>query len=414
MAATAVRANTYATRRTQQKMKASNASSASAPQLKRSFRSCGNATKLLARVPLSVVQAANSIRALKPYSQGLRRHFVVSGAGSAAAEPEPEPVTEAITETGAAPSTFETISSLLTNLFPLWTLLSALLALKQPSAFSFMTTDSFTACLATLMFSMGITLTFDDFKRVFGKPGVVAIGFVACYVMMPLLALGLGKLFGYSGALLAGIVLVGSINGGQASNLCTYIAKGDVALSVLMTTSTTIGCIFMTPLIAKTLMGTIVPVDAVGIAKSTIQVVLAPIAAGVILNTIAYKFCRAVEPICPLIGVVATVVLVGASVAQCGPAIIDAGIGMQIALALLHLVGGLAGYFFNKAFGYDERTCRTTAIETAMKSSAFGFLLASLHFGDYLARVPSAVSVVWMALIGSSMAVVWRFIPMKD
>jgi len=104
--------------------------------------------------------------------------------------------------------------------------------------------------------------------------------------MMPLLALALGIFFRLDPALLAGMVLVGSINGGQASNLCTYIAKGNVALSVLMTTATTLGAIFMTPVLCKSILGTVVPVDAAGIAISTIQVVLAPIAIGMTTNKV--------------------------------------------------------------------------------------------------------------------------------
>lgn len=104
------------------------------------------------------------------------------------------------------------------------------------------------------------------------RPAAVVVGFIACYGLMPALALGLSTAFGLSPDLAAGLVLVGSINGGQASNLCTYIAKGDVALSVMMTTATTLGAIFMTPLLCKFLLGTIVPVDAIGIAFSTIQV----------------------------------------------------------------------------------------------------------------------------------------------
>ena len=109
-----------------------------------------------------------------------------------------------------------------------------------------------------MMFSMGITLTIDDFKRVFAKPRVIGLGFFACYALMPALAFVIGNALGLSGPLLAGLILVGSINGGQASNLCAYIAKGDVALSVLMTTATTVGCIFMTPLICKLALGAVV------------------------------------------------------------------------------------------------------------------------------------------------------------
>jgi BASS family bile acid:Na+ symporter len=163
-------------------------------------------------------------------------------------------------------------ANIATNLFPLWTIIFTAWALKKPQDFAWFTTKYFTAGLAALMLSMGITLTPKDFVEVASEPKSVLMQFSLCYLMMPALAFGLGKAAGLSPALLAGMVLVGSINGGQASNLCTYIAKGNVALSVLMTTATTIGAIFMTPLICKGVLGTVVPVDAVGIAMSTLQV----------------------------------------------------------------------------------------------------------------------------------------------
>jgi len=311
----------------------------------------------------------------------------------------------------ASPLSLARVSDVVTNLFPLWTVLGALLGLYMPSAFAAVSTKYFTAMLAALMLSMGITLTLKDFQDCLAKPVPVAINFFCCYLLMPALAFAIGSLLGLNSALMAGLVLVGSINGGQASNLCAYIARGDVALSVVMTTSTTVGCIFMTPLIAKAVLGTIVPVDPVGIAVSTIQVVLVPVVVGVIANALAPKACRAVEPFCPLVGVAATVVLVGASCAQCAGDILAAGVGLQLPLFALHLVGGLAGYWLPRLAGQKEKVCRTVAIETAMKSSAFGFLLASLHFGDYAVRVPSAISIVWMAVMGASMAVFWRFAP---
>merc|ERR1719296_498947 len=153
------------------------------------------------------------------------------------------------------------------------------------------------------MLSMGITLTPADFVAVAAEPTSVLMQFSLCYGMMPALALGLGKAFGLDAGLLAGMVLVGSINGGQASNLCTYIAKGNVALSVIMTTATTLGAIFMTPFLCKSLLGTVVPVDALGIAKSTIQVVLAPIAIGMSANKFLPKLVKAVLPFAPVVGV---------------------------------------------------------------------------------------------------------------
>jgi len=301
-----------------------------------------------------------------------------------------------------------------TTLFPLWTVLFSVAALKSPASFSWFTTEYFTAALAALMLSMGITLTPQDFLDVMKEPVSVAMQFTLCYAMMPILALGLGKFFKLDPALLAGMVLVGSINGGQASNLCTYIARGNVALSVLMTTATTLGAIFMTPLICKTLLGAVVPVDAVGIAFSTIQVVLAPIAIGMATNKFFPGFVKTILPITPVIGVLSTCMLVASAVAQVSEPILNAGLQLQFPVLLLHLVGGIVGYGLPKLTGFGEVKSRTMAIETSMKSSAFGFLLAKLHFGQYAARVPSAVSVVWMALTGSLLAVAWRYIPVKE
>lgn len=162
------------------------------------------------------------------------------------------------------------------------------------------------------------------------EPSSVLMQFSLCYGMMPLLALTLGKVFGLEAGLMAGMVLVGSINGGQASNLCTYIAKGNVALSVLMTTATTVGAIIMTPFLCKSLLGAVVPVDAKGIAMSTIQVVLAPIAVGMTANKFFPQLVKAVLPFAPVVGVVSTCLLVASAVAQVAEPILNAGIGLQV------------------------------------------------------------------------------------
>ena len=149
-------------------------------------------------------------------------------------------------------------------------------------------------------------------------------------------------------------------------------------------------------------------------AISTIQVVLVPIVLGMLANAKFPKTVKNIEPFSPVVGVLSTCVLVGSAVAQCAGPIKNAGLGLQLACALLHILGGLVAYFGCKPIGYNEQTCRTFAIETSMKSSAFGFLLACLHFDSFLVRVPAAVSVVWMALVGSSLAVVFRAIPAKE
>jgi BASS family bile acid:Na+ symporter len=221
-------------------------------------------------------------------------------------------------------------ASVATTLFPVWTVLFTAIALKSPSSFSWFTTEYFTGALAALMLSMGITLTPKDFVKVANRPNAVFIQFLLCYGMMPALALVLGNAFSLNPALTAGMVLVGSINGGQASNLCTYIAKGNVALSVIMTLATTLGAIVMTPALCKFMLGTVVPVDAKGIAVSTLQVVLAPLGVGMLANRYTPGFVKAVLPFAPVLGVVSTCLLVASAVAQVAEPIMNAGLSLQV------------------------------------------------------------------------------------
>ncbi|GJD11842.1 Sodium/pyruvate cotransporter BASS2, chloroplastic [Galdieria sulphuraria] len=181
-----------------------------------------------------------------------------------------------------------------------------------------------------------------------------------------------------------------------------------------MTTATTLGAIIMTPLLSQFVLGTVVQVNALGIAWSTIQVVLIPIALGMALNRYFKSFVDIILPVSPVIGVMATCLVVGSAVAQCNQLILNAGISLQIPIFLLHLIGGVCGYFLPHFLGYNEVVCRTVAIETAMKSSAFGFVLACLHFAAYGVRVPCAISVVWMSLVGSGLAVFWRYKPVQN
>ncbi len=309
---------------------------------------------------------------------------------------------------------FTKVPEALTVLFPVWTILFAGLALVKPSAFDWFSTKYFTSTLSILMLSMGITLKLEDFKRVSLQPAAVLLGFLLCYGLCPLIGFSLGKFFKLPLEFLAGLTLVGCVNGGQASNLCTYIARGDVALSILMTTFTTISGIFVTPLLCKSLLGTVVPIDALGIGLSSLQVVLFPILLGISLNKYAPKVVEKLLPVAPVFGVISTCLLVGSSVAQSAPAILKAGFKLQFAVMLLHLLGGFAGYYISKYLKFTEVQSRTMAIETAMKSSAFAFLLAKLHFKNEGVQVPATVSLVWMALVGATMAVAWRFIPVNE
>jgi bile acid:Na+ symporter, BASS family len=226
---------------------------------------------------------------------------------------------------------------------------------------------------------------------------------------MPALAYAIGKMMRLNDTLAAGLILVGCVNGAQASNLCTYIGRGDLALSVLMTTMTTIGAMIMTPFMGQLWLGQSIAVNALAIATSTVQVVLLPILLGMGVNARFPKLVQKILPFSPTLGVIITCLLVGSSVAGCAGPIATAGWSLQLSALALHATGGLVGYLVAKPL-YSEHIARTFAMQLAMKSSAFAYLLAMLHFGSAYA-VPSAVSIVWMTIIGSSLAVISRLFP---
>ncbi|XP_052627493.1 sodium/pyruvate cotransporter BASS2, chloroplastic isoform X2 [Lactuca sativa] len=312
-------------------------------------------------------------------------------------------------------STYERIIETLTTLFPLWVIIGTIIGIYKPSAVTWLQTDLFTVGLGFLMLSMGLTLTFEDFRRCLRNPWTVGVGFLAQYLIKPILGFLIAMTLKLSAPLATGLILVSCCPGGQASNVATYISKGNVALSVLMTTCSTIGAIIMTPLLTKLLAGQLVPVDAAGLAISTFQVVLVPTILGVLMNEFFPKFTSKIITVTPLIGVILTTLLCASPIGQVADVLKTQGLQLLLPVAALHGAAFFIGYAISK-LSFGESTSRTISIECGMQSSALGFLLAQKHFTNPLVAVPSAVSVVCMALGGSALAVYWRNqpIPVDD
>ncbi|CAO2841435.1 unnamed protein product [Amaranthus hypochondriacus] len=304
-------------------------------------------------------------------------------------------------------SQYEKIIETLTTLFPVWVILGTIIGIYKPAAVTWLETDLFTLGLGFLMLSMGLTLTFEDFRRCLRNPWTVGVGFLAQYLIKPLLGLLIASTMKLSAPLATGLILVSCCPGGQASNVATYISKGNVALSVLMTTASTIGAIVMTPLLTKLLAGQLVPVDAAGLALSTLQVVLIPTIIGVLLNEFFPKFTSKIITVTPLIGVILTTLLCASPIGQVSEVLKAQGAQLILPVMALHAAAFAIGYFMSRV-SFGESTSRTVSIECGMQSSALGFLLAQKHFTNPLVAVPSAVSVVCMALGGSALAVYWR------
>jgi BASS family bile acid:Na+ symporter len=295
------------------------------------------------------------------------------------------------------------------NAFPIWVLAACAMALVKPELFTWFRGDAIVIGLALIMLGMGITLSLDDFARVATRPTTVAAGFLAQFLIMPAAGWLVATAMGLETPYAVGLILVGCCPGGTASNVVTYIARADVALSVLMTTCTTIGAVVLTPLLTKLLAGRLIEVDGAGLFLSTLQVVVLPVAAGVAINRFLPRVVRAVLPVAPLVSVI-TIALVCASViGQNAAAVRATGPRLVVAVVLLHSIGFAVGYLFARLLGYDRIVSRTISIEVGMQNSGLGVVLATRHFpAEPLTAVPCAISSVTHSVIGSLLAGWWR------
>lgn len=296
----------------------------------------------------------------------------------------------------------------LINAFPLWVLAFSVTALVQPPWFTWFKGPLIVAALAVIMLGMGLTLTFEDFRRMARNPKPVAFGFFAQFGIMPLLGWGIATLLKLDTPFAVGLILVASCPGGTASNLVTFLARGDVALSVVMTTCTTLAAIIMTPLITQLFAGKLVHVDAWGLLWSTAQVVLLPVTAGVILNQLFPRAVAKVVPAAPLASVLACSMIIGSVVGQSSEAIRTSGGMLLLGVLLLHSGGFALGYALARLARYSPIIARTISIEVGMQNSGLGVVLARGHFPDPLTAVPGAISAVCHSVVGSILAGLWR------
>jgi len=296
--------------------------------------------------------------------------------------------------------------------FPAWVLAAALLALWQPSLFTWFSGPWIVWGLALVMLGMGLTLNVADFAAVLRLPGAVAVGFAAQYTIMPLLGWSVGKMLALPAPFAVGLILVACCPGGTASNVVTYLARGNVALSVIMTMCSTLAAVVMTPLLTGWLAGAYVPVDAWGIFLTTAQVVLAPVLAGLLLHHQAPRLAGFILPAGPIMSVLVISLIVGSIIGQNASAIFAHGGQLLLAVTLLHSGGFFLGYVVGRLFGFDLGVTRTISIEVGMQNSGLGAVLAKTRFAaEPLTAVPSALSSVCHSLLGSLLAAWWRCRP---
>ncbi|MEI0611821.1 bile acid:sodium symporter family protein [Brachyspira pilosicoli] len=301
--------------------------------------------------------------------------------------------------------TLKQISNFFGKYMAIIVLIVAAVSLFFPKTVSFIKTSYVNYLLMIVMFGMGLTLKLEDFKVVFTRPKDIIIGAIAQFTIMPLLAFLLSIAFKLPPELAVGVILVGTCPGGTSSNVMTYLAKGDVALSVGMTSVSTILAPFATPLLTLLYAGQKVDVNAVSMFISIVQVVILPIALGFIINKFLYKFTNSIKEILPLISVLAIVAIVAAVVSANSQRLMQVGYLVIIVVVLHNCLGYLLGYILAKLFRLNNAKCKAVSIEVGMQNSGLATSLAATHFASMaLATVPGAIFSVWHNISGSIVA----------
>lgn len=298
------------------------------------------------------------------------------------------------------------LNDLITRFFILWIILFSAVAYFFPSVFEDLG-FLIVPMLAVIMFAMGITLRIDDFRRVFLRPLEILVGVCAQYAVMPLLGFLLALAFGINPLIAVGIVLVGSCPGGTASNVITYLARGDLALSVTLTSVSTLLCPFLLPALMYVYAGKWIDVPVADLFISALQIVLLPVLFGVVLRKLLGKKSETVLPFLPSVSSLVIALVVGIIVALNAESIRTIGTVVLLAVIIHNALGLICGYLIAKALGFRESSCRAISVEVGMQNSGLAAALSQLHFG-YLSALPAALFSIWHNISGGAIASLWR------
>ncbi|CAN6167698.1 unnamed protein product [Urochloa humidicola] len=294
---------------------------------------------------------------------------------------------------------------------------STVLALVYPPSFTWFTTRYYAPALGFLMFAVGVNSSVEDFIEAIKRPDAIAAGYIGQFVIKPLFGFLFGTLavavLNLPTAVGAGIMLVSCVSGAQLSNYATFLTDPHMApLSIVMTSLSTATAVFVTPTLSYFLIGQKLPVDVKGMMSSIVQIVVAPIAAGLLLNRFLPRLCAAIQPFLPPLSVFVTALCVGSPLAINIKAVLSPfGLAIVLLLLAFHTSSFVAGYhlagtWFHKSADVKALQ-RTISFETGMQSSLLALALANKFFPDPLVGVPPAISVVLMSLIGFALVMVW-------
>jgi BASS family bile acid:Na+ symporter len=288
-------------------------------------------------------------------------------------------------------------------------LLVAAVAMFVPASFDWIETKTINPMLGIIMFGMGLTLSPKDFQIVLSRPKGILIGCLAQFTIMPLLAWLLTLAFSLPKELALGVILVGCCPGGTASNVITYLAKGDLALSVGMTACSTLLAPIVTPLLVWLMAGTMVNVDTLGMLLSIVYVVIAPIIVGLLCQHFLPKLTKAVTPYLPAFSSLAIAITVGIVVSHNADRLMLGGMIVILVVMLHNLLGLSLGFTIGRLLRLEKPKCVALSIEVGMQNSGLASSLANMHFAAYpLATVPGAIFSVWHNISGALAARIFQ------
>jgi len=299
----------------------------------------------------------------------------------------------------------EKIAKFITKLFPVWVLVFAAIAFLSPEPFK-PYGKYVIYLLGMIMLGMGLTMSLDDFKLVFTRPKDVLYGVVLRCLIMPLVAFCVAKLLGLPPSLAAGLILVGACPSGTASNVMTFIAKGDTALSVTVSSINTILAPVLTPYIFLFFAGALIPIDAGALLFDILKIVLFPVTLGILIRMFASDFVDRITKIIPLVSVLSIIAIISIVVALSAAKLATVA-GIAFAAVALHNALGLSiGYGASRAAGINHKKSKAICFEIGMENSGLAVALALAHL-DPIAAIPGAIFSVWHNFTGSMLAGYW-------
>jgi len=265
-----------------------------------------------------------------------------------------------------------------------------------------------------IMFGMGATLALSDFTRVFKIPWAVFIGIFLQFLIMPLLGFSLAMAFSFEPSVAAGVILVGSCPGGVASNVMTYLSRGNVALSVTMTACSTLIAPIMTPLLMYLLAGTLVEIVFMDWVVNIVKIIIVPISLGLVFNSVLRALNRRgqwMDRWLSIIAMAGICFIIGIIIADSRDKLLTIGLALVAASILHNAAGYLLGYLGARIARLDESSCRTVAIEVGLQNGGMATALAINTLKDPLAALAPAIFGPWMNISGSMLASVWAAHP---